>query len=156
MMIPLYISIAVFIAYLSAIMLKYGVPASISDSYYVLGDNTLLSSLFTWFCWLTGGFLLPVWLESGGGILSFFACGGLMFVGTAPLFKSHQKTIHFGSAIVCFASAYTWLFINDLILAVISVALLGLFAFAKKRMFWWEVTAFATIYLSLILKGITA
>ncbi len=156
MMIPLYISIAVFIAYLSAIMLRYGVPASISDSYYVLGDNTLLSSLFTWFCWLTAITLLPYWLDNGGGFLSFVACGALGFVGTAPLFKSHQRDIHFGSAIVCFASAYLWLFLNDLTLAVISVAVLGLFAFAKKRMFWWEVTAFATIYLSLILRGITA
>ena len=153
MMIPLYISIAVFIAYLSAIMLRYGVPASISDSYYVLGDNTLLSSLFTWFCWLTAITLLPYWLDNGGGFLSFVACGALGFVGTAPLFRSHQRDIHFGSAIVCFASAYLWLFLNDLTLAVISVAVLGLFAFAKKRMFWWEVTAFATIYLSLILRG---
>ena len=150
MMIPLYISIAVFIAYLSAIILRYGVPASISDSYYVLGDNTLLSSLFTWFCWLTGGFLLTVWLDGGGGLLAFLACGGLMFVGTAPLFKSHQKTMHFGSAIVCFVSAYAWLFINDLILAVISVGVLVAFYFVKKRTFWWEVTAFVTIYISLL------
>ena len=128
-------------------------PASISDSYYVLGDNTLLSSLFTWFCWIVAITLLPYWLDNGGGFLSFVACGALGFVGTAPLFKSHQRDIHFGSAIVCFASAYLWLLLNDLTLAVISFALLGLFAFAKKRMFWWEVTAFATIYLSLILKG---
>ena len=156
MMIPLYISIAVFIAYLSAIMLRYGVPASISESYYVLGESKLISSLFTWFCWLTAITLLPYWLDNGGGFLSFVACGALGFVGTAPLFKSHQRDIHFGSAIVCFASAYLWLLLNDMALAVISVALLGLFAFAKKRMFWWEVTAFATIYLSLILRGITA
>uniref|UniRef100_UPI00195B9951 hypothetical protein n=1 Tax=Fusobacterium mortiferum TaxID=850 RepID=UPI00195B9951 len=78
---------------------------------------------------------LPYWLDNGGGFLSFVACGALGFVGTAPLFKSHQRDIHFGSAIVCFASAYLWLFLNDLTLAVISVAVLGLFAFAKKRTF---------------------
>lgn len=149
----LYISISVFVLYLSAIILYRGVPASISESYYVLGENKLLSSLFTWFCWLTAISLLPYWLDNGGGFLSFVACGALGFVGTAPLFKSHQRDIHFASAIVCFLSAYTWLFINDLTLAVISVGVLGLFAFAKKRMFWWEVTAFATIYTSLILRG---
>jgi len=148
----LIISISVFCLYLTVIILYRGIPDSISESYYVLGENKLISSLFTWFCWIVAITLLPYWLDNGGGFLSFVACGALGFVGTAPLFKSHQRDIHFGSAIVCFASAYLWLLLNDLILAVISVAVLGLFAFAKKRMFWWEVTAFATIYLSLILK----
>ena len=149
----LYISISVFCLYLTGIVLYRGIPDSISDSYYVIGEDRLLSSLFTWFCWIVAITLLPYWLDNGGGFLSFVACGTLGFVGTAPLFKSHQRDIHFGSAIVCFASAYLWLLLNDMTLAVISVSVLGLFAFAKKRMFWWEVTAFATIYLSLILKG---
>ena len=149
----LIISISVFCLYLTGIILYRGIPDSISESYYVLGENKLISSLFTWFCWVVAITLLPYWLDNGGGFLSFVACGALGFVGTAPLFKSHQRDIHFGSAIVCFVSAYAWLFINDLTLAVISVAVLGLFAFANKRTFCWEVTAFATIYLSLILKG---
>jgi len=152
----LIISISVFCLYLTGIILYRGIPDSISESYYVLGENKLISSLFTWFCWIVAITLLPYWLDNGGGFLSFVACGALGFVGTAPLFKSHQRDIHFGSAIVCFVSAYAWLFINDPILAVISVCMLGLFAFAKKRMFWWEVTAFASIYISLVLRGITA
>ena len=83
--------------------------------------------------------------------MSFAACGALGFVGTAPLFKSNQRDIHFGSAIVCFVSAYIWLFTNNLILAAISVVILLGFSFAKKRMFWWEVTAFVTIYTALLL-----
>ena len=149
----LIISISVFVLYLTGIILYRGIPDSISDSYYVIGEDRLLSSLFTWFCWLTAITLLPYWLDNGGGILSFVACGALGFVGTAPLFKSHQRDIHFGSAIVCFISAYLWLLLNDLTLAVISVGVLVAFSFVKKRMFWWEVTAFASIYLSLILKG---
>ena len=147
----LIISMSVFVLYLTGIILYRGIPNSISDSYYVIGEDRLLSSLFTWFCWLTAITLLPYWLDSGGGFLSFAACGALGFVGTAPLFKSHQRDIHFGSAIVCFVSAYIWLFINDLILAVISVVILLGFSFAKKRTFWWEVTAFVTIYISLLL-----
>jgi hypothetical protein len=152
----LYISISVFCLYLTGIILYRGIPDSISESYYVLGENKLISSLFTWFCWLTAITLLPYWLDNGGGFLSFVACGALVFVGTAPMFKSHQKTIHFGSAMVCFLSAYIWLLLNNLTLAVISVAVLVAFSFVKKRMFWWEVTAFASIYLTLILRGVTA
>lgn len=149
----LYISISVFVLYLTGIIMYKGIPNSISESYYVLGEKRLVSSLFTWFCWLTAITLLPYWLDNGGGFLSFVACGALGFVGTAPLFKSHQRAIHFGSAIVCFASAYLWLLLNDMTVFFISLAVLGLFLFAKKRVFWWEVTAFITIYVSLILIG---
>lgn len=131
----LYISISAFVLYLSAITLYSGIPDSISDTYYIIGYDRLKSSLFTWFCWIVAMFLLPYWMEHDGGILAFLACTGLGFVGSAPLFKSHQKTIHFASAVVCFFSAYLWLLINDLTMAVISVVLLGLFAFAKKRTF---------------------
>lgn len=147
----LYISISVFVLYLSAITLYRGIPDSISDTYYIIGYDRLESSLFTWFCWLVGGTLLPYWLDNGGGALAFVACGGLMFVGTAPLFKSHQKTIHFASAVVCFLSAYAWLLINSTTIFFISLAVLGILCFVKKRTFWWEVTAFVTIYTSLIL-----
>lgn len=152
-MITLYlISVAVFALFISTVIVINGVPKSISESYYILGEKVdLLASMFTFFCWLTAIPLLIFWLENDGGILAFVACGALAFVGTAPLFKSHEKTIHFVSAIVCFVSAYLWLFLNDLMIAVISVAVLGLFSFAKKRVFWWEVTAFVSIYTSLIL-----
>lgn len=149
----LYISISVFALYLTGIIVYKGIPDSISDSYYVIGEDRLLSSLFTWFCWLVSITLLPYWIESGGGVLAFLACGALGFVGTAPLFKSHQRDIHFGSAIVCFASAYLWLLLNDMTVFFISLVVLGLFTFAKKRMFWWEVIAFVSIYTSLILIG---
>ncbi len=147
----LYISILVFVLYLIGIIVYKGIPPSISDSYYVLGENKLISSLFTWFCWLVSITLLPYWIESGGGVLAFLACGALGFVGAAPLFKSHQKTIHFASATVCFLSAYAWLLINSTTIFFISLAVLGILCFVKKRTFWWEITAFVTIYTSLIL-----
>jgi hypothetical protein len=149
----LYISISVFVLYLSAITLYRGIPDSISESYYVIGEDKLESSLFTWFCWIVAMFLLPYWMEHDGGILAFVACTGLGFVGAAPLFKSHQKTIHFAAAIVCFLSAYAWLLINSTTIFFISLAVLVIASFFKKRMFWWEVIAFVSIYTSLILIG---
>lgn len=149
----LYISIFVFVLYLTGIIMYKGIPNSISESYYVIGEDKLESSLFTWFCWLVGGTLLPYWLETGGGFLSFFACGALGFVGTAPMFKSNEKTIHFASAAMCFVAAYLWLILNSMTLFFISLAVLVIASFFKNRMFWWEVTAFVSIYTSLILIG---
>lgn len=145
----LYISISVFVLYLTGIIIYKGIPDSISESYYVLGENKLISSLFTWFCWIVGGTLLPYWLDNGGGILAFLACGALMFVGAAPLFKSHQKDVHFSSAIVCFVSSYLWLLLNNLTAFIISCSILILFTFVKKKLFWREITAFITIFVVL-------
>lgn len=150
MKVLLYISISVFVAYLIGIIIYKGIPNSISESYYIIGEDKLESSLFTWFCWIVAITLLPFWLENGGGILAFAACAGLSFVGAAPLFKSHEKTIHFASAVICFVAAYLWLFINFRTIFFISMAVLGLFFFVKKRTFWWEITAFVTIYISLL------
>ena len=147
----LYISIYVFVLYLTGIIVYKGIPNSISESYYVIGEDKLESSLFTWFCWIVAMFLLPYWMEHDGGIMSLIACAGLGFVGAAPLFKSHQKTIHFASATACFLSAYAWLLINSTTIFFISLAVLGILCFVKKRTFWWEITAFVTIYTSLIL-----
>jgi hypothetical protein len=147
----LFISISAFVMYLSAITLYRGIPDSISDTYYIIGYDRLESSLFTWFCWIVAMFLLPYWMEHDGGILAFLACTGLGFVGSAPLFKSHQKTIHFASAVFCFLSAYAWLLINSTTIFFISLSVLGILCFVKKRTFWWEVTAFVSIYTSLIL-----
>lgn len=153
MMAFLIISMTIFGMYIIGITLYRGVPDSISDSYYVLGENKLISSLFTWFCWLTAITLLPYWLDNGGGFLSFLACGALGFVGTAPLFKSHQRDIHFGSAAACFVAAYLWLLLNSMTLFFISLVVLAIASFFKNRMFWWEVIAFVSIYTSLILIG---
>ena len=150
MSVLLHISISVFVAYLIGIIIYKGIPNSISESYYIIGEDKLESSLFTWFCWIVTITLLPFWLDNGGGILAFAACAGLSFVGAAPLFKSHEKTIHFASAVVCFVAAYLWLFINFRTIFFISMAVLGLFLFVKKRTFWWEITAFTTIYISMI------
>jgi len=146
----LYISISVFVLYLAGIIVYKGIPNSISESYYIIGEDKLESSLFTWFCWIVAITLLPFWLENGGGILAFLACGGLSFVGAAPLFKSHEKTIHFASAVICFVAAYIWLMINSTTLFFISMAVLVLASFSSKRTFWWEVIAFVTIYISLL------
>lgn len=130
-----------------------GVPKSISESYYILGEKVdLLAYMFTFFCWLTAIPLLIFWLENDGGILAFVACGALCFVGAAPMFKEEfERKVHNISAIVCFLSAYLWLVFNaDFMLTLTSVLVLAFINFVKNKVFWWELTAFVTVYLALI------
>lgn len=135
------------------IVLTEGVTKSISASVYELGENKLISSLFTWFCFLVAITLLPYWIDYSDtdlNILPFVACSSLIFVGASPYFKSHQKIAHFSSAIVCFASAYLWIYLyaDPLILRLSIIALMTL-SFVKNRLLWWELTAFMTIFIAL-------
>ncbi len=147
-----YISLITFTLYIMGVVATKGVPKSVSDSYYMM--DGLWSSLFTWFCWIASSSLLPYWIgysQIDSNILPFIACGGLLFVGAATQFRTHEKLIHFSSAIVCFVSSYIWIALyGDVFILVLSlIALMALF-FAKNRLFWWEITAFVTIYISLI------
>lgn len=79
------LSLLTLVAYIGYALKVCGLPALLSDTYYILKEKHRPSWLFQ-----LAMVLVPVWLELSSGsvqFLSFLACGGLMFVGTAPLFK---------------------------------------------------------------------
>lgn len=84
------LSLLTLVAYIGYALKVFGLPASLSDTYYILKDKHRPSWLFQLAMVLCPMLLVPVWLELSSDsvqFLSFLACGGLMFVGTAPLFK---------------------------------------------------------------------
>lgn len=102
--------------------------------------------------------LVPVWLELSSEsvqFLSFLACGGLMFVGTAPLFKEEfQRKVHFGGTIVAGLGTTLWLlfsgmwYIPSAFFFVSGIVML----FKKKWLFWLEMALFASAYTGLLVK----
>ena len=154
------ISLIAFIAYNSFVILTFGVPASVSDSSYLLKERNL-SSLFTFFCWLTALPLLIYWIEvlqTDWDILPFAACGALMFVGSSPDFKdeSIEKKVHNISTIICLSASYTWsLLYGNVILTSLCIAISAVLYFVLKhkddKIFWIEIIAFINIYIQLML-----
>ena len=72
----------------------YGIPVSISDTYYKLRRN--LQVLFTLSMW---GFAIPaiilgVETMHASSFLAFLAGAGIAFVGASPAFKSGTDAIH--------------------------------------------------------------
>lgn len=76
-----------------------GVPWSLSDTYYQLKKRNRPAWLFQAAMAVPAMLLMPVWIECSSEnlqCLAFLACGGLMFVGTAPLFKEEfQSKVHY-------------------------------------------------------------
>ena len=107
-------SFVVFAAYIAAAVLLFGVPASISDSFYLLEiRHRGLGYVFTLWCLVVALTVSAAMLEVSAGewwqFLVLLAGGGLAFGGAAPLFKSHERVIHYVSAGVCAVAAVAWM-----------------------------------------------
>jgi hypothetical protein len=147
-----------FVGYISFIWIKYGIQASVSESYYRLPRK--LQWLFTIATW---GYALPamvIGLDFTGSGLVFLSGAGIAFVGASPLFKETglSATVHMVGAIIgitasqVFIWAVLWLW-----WIVIAFAAFSALAFIWKRLYshfvWWvEIGAFASIFISYLIK----
>jgi len=151
----LFISLVTFTAYIVCIIAKFGVPASISDSFYLLKRQ---GWIFTIWCYAVA---FPVaammFIQSAGcwyQFLGLFAGGGLAFVGTAPLFKEHERTTHYVSAGTCAVAAMGWMVSVEYWHIPMSFLLVSGFATWRfgKPTFWVEIACFASMYIVLFCK----
>lgn len=157
-----YFGISFFVLYISSICIIYGIPKSISDSFYLLerGYKDIkwnMSYVFTIFCYVICFSILPVWLEHTPKILQFIpfiAASALAFVGTAPYFKTINKKIHFVSAIICMIFALLWISIVTtkywFIPIILLVPILLLYKKIQENIvFYVEMWAFVSLFVSL-------
>ena len=147
---------AIFIAYISFIISKYGVQPSISESFYKL-QETRLGFLFTLFCW--GLASLMIFQSNETTPLFFFSAVGLGFVGTATLFKwsgAMTDKVHgagAGIGIACglaglYFEYHMWEPFVGFILATGALLLLKV----KNHIWWIEIMAFIAIITGLLLR----
>jgi hypothetical protein len=150
-------SFILFAAYIATIIAaNHGIPASVSDSFYILdGQRKDLGYVFTPWCWAIGGSVMLVMFEISEGewyqALGLFAGGGLCFAGTAPLFKGHERLIHYTSAAVCALSATLWIIFTGYWTIPLAFALIATPVIQKygNPVFWAETALFLATYLSL-------
>jgi hypothetical protein len=154
-MINLIASIFVLFGYLAFVVVKFGIPPSISESYYLLGKKGWLfqiALMVTAFC------VVPSLVDASSEntrFLAFLACAGLLFVAGAPLFKLRfDGKVHFISAALCCGGLVLWQVVNtSWVIPALS------FGFAcypmlkgKKYMWWLEIATVTSAYVSLWLK----
>lgn len=152
------VSLVIFLAYLIGMYMYFGIPASLSDTYYKLENRRKGAGwLFTGMCWGVAFPLLPYLLDvtpPSYQFTAFLACAGLMFVGAAPQFKlSLTGPVHYGGAAVCSASAVLWCILSGYWFIPFNAFLIfGWVALRYGRpMFWIEIAAFTSIYLTIFL-----
>lgn len=152
------LSILITVIYLAVIISRYGVPWSISESYYLLQKNGI-GLLFTIWTILAGFPLMIAWLSVSEGLpyqfLSFFAPAALMFLGVACEFKEDlTDMVHYVSAGICAVSANLWCIFAGYWWAVAICYALAVLVSIRfgKWVFWIEIGALLSTFLVLLWK----
>ena len=167
-MIAFYISsLVVFAAYIAAILWRFGVPVSISESYY-LWSRGRGRWLFNGFCLLVAIPLMVFWLEISPPVwqlLVFLGCAPLGFVGAAGAFKEIDLTgrVHFISAGISAVASQMWIALNGWwwIGSLVLLAAAGVMTWKFRGrdaeyntrsawLFWLELAAFLSVYLAIL------
>lgn len=166
------VSLLLFTAYNAVALKRFGVPKSLSDTFYLW--NGVKKNLGYIFTGMMGGMsltLLPAWIEVGNQVSSwstflnflvFFACGAIMFVGVAPAFRSDRTEglVHELSAKIAAACALIWCFVVCYqiwyvpLACIIAVLIAGLCTktFKKCSVYWLEMMAFAATFVTVIVE----
>jgi hypothetical protein len=147
----------------------FGVPKSLSMTYYLFkerqnGLKVLFPAMIALLCIL----LIPCWLELSDGsnfqFLAFLAPAALMFVGFTPAFNDADmyKTIHNIAAYTCAVFAMLWIilvtpfwYIILIVLGVIAVAAVLTKTWKTCYIYWLEMVAFISLFISILVYYIT-
>jgi hypothetical protein len=172
MLILVIISLLVFLVYNIAVFYQFGVPSSLSDTYYLYeAKKKHLGLVFPEMMSTMAFTLLPAWLELGEVIsswssylnpLAFFTCAAILFVGGAPAFRSNklEGTVHEVSAKVAAACAISWCLSVCWKIMYVPLGVAGLIAaigamtktWKSASVYWLEMMAFGATFVTVIVE----
>lgn len=158
-MIYLYLlSLILLTIYIMYAVRMCGVPWSLSDTYYQLNKRGRPAWLFQVAMIAPAMLLMPVWLECSAGnlqFLAFLSCGGLMFVGTAPLFKEEfQGRVHYTGTVIAGLATILWVCLSGMwYLPAVAFPVAGIIMLKyRKWLFWAEMAAFVCAYAGILIS----
>lgn len=146
------LSMIILFGYLAFVVAKFGIPKSISETYYLLGKHgwlfqvTLFSVAFL---------VVPTLIDRSSEntrFLAFLACSGLSFVAAAPLFKMElEGKVHYVSAAICCGGLVLWQVFNSCWIIPLMCFLAVVYPMVKdkKYMWWLEIATIVSAYVSL-------
>lgn len=150
-------AMGIFVAYLWLMAKLHGIQPSISDNYYVSRHRWT----FVMVMWWVGFGMLPAMLEVTPEIWqfsAFFCCGGVIFVGAAAAFREEvTRQVHFAGAITSAAGAFLWTAcVLPPMAGVGFLTCCGLLLWLSRHVVYWlEVTCFAMVFVTYILRLLT-
>lgn len=159
------IALCIFMSYIITSIGIFGVPSSISDTYYLFESKKKnLGVIFTIMMFSLVFLFIAPFLDitpDNWQFLAFLSVIGIGFVGAAPLFKKKgiDSIVHSYGAISSAIFSFMWIFIcypstwHSVIQALIIVTagvLISPTPFKNSKLFWGEMVVFLTMFISLL------
>lgn len=157
-------AIFMYIIYLVITLMLFGVPKSLSSTYYLFKDRiNNLKYLFPSMIIMMVVFMTPCWLELSKDatfqFTAFLSIVGLLFVGATPAFRDSEMNskIHDVAAYMCVLFAILWIVLVTpywYILLIVCI-IVGALAYVTKtwktsHIFWLENAVLFSTFISMI------
>jgi hypothetical protein len=112
--ISIIIATTIFVAYNAVSLANFGIPESLSNTYYLWKEKNGKGWLFCLMMYAVVALMMPAWITLSEGstyqFLAFLAPASIAFVGTAPMFKDDklEGRVHTWAAVVAAVCSLAW------------------------------------------------
>ena len=165
--ISIIVATCIYVAYNAIAIAIFGVPESLSNTYYLWKEKNGKGWLFCLMMYLVVALMMPAWITLSEGsnfqFLAFLAPASIAFVGTAPRFKDSQleSRVHTISAIIAAACSLLWValvtpywYVILIWLGFIALASVLTSSYKTAYVYWLEQVAFGSTFTAAILYSI--
>lgn len=165
--ISIIVATIIYVAYNAISLALFGVPESLSNTYYLYKEKSNKGWLFPLMMYAVVALMMPAWITMSEGsdfqFLAFLAPAAIAFVGTAPAFKSDdlENVVHTTAAIVAAICSLAWVAVITpywwMILVwfgFIALAAILTSSYKTCLVYWLEQVAFGATFTSAILYSI--
>ena len=165
--ISIIIATVIFVAYDALAIVLFGIPESLSNTYYLYKEKCNKGWLFCLMMYLVVALMMPAWISLSEGsnfqFLAFLAPASIAFVGTAPRFKDFdlENKVHTYSAYIAAVCSILWValvtpywYIILIWLGFIALASIFTSSYKTCLVYWLEQVAFGSTFTAAIMYSI--
>lgn len=165
-------AVVVFAVYNITMVAMYDVPASLSETFYLLNDERKgYGYFFTAMMWLVAFLLLPAWVGISDRLgalectpVAFASVASICFVGAAPAFRNlgMESNVHSFAAKLAAFFALAWCLVacwRIMYVPVIACVITLAFGYNSKTLrlcatYWLELAAYSATFVTLAVECI--
>ena len=157
----------IFVAYNAVAIPIFGIPESLSNTYYLYKEKCNKGWLFCLMMYLVVALMMPAWITLSEGsafqVLAVLAPASIAFVGTSPRFKDGdlENKVHTYSAYVAAACSLLWVglvtpywWVILVWLGFIAIASILTSSYKSCLVYWLEMIAFGATFTSAIMYSL--
>jgi hypothetical protein len=160
-------AIAIYLVYNAISLANFGIPKSLSDTYYLWKVRNGRGWYFSLMMYAVVTLMMPAWITMSEGsdfqFLAFLAPAAIAFVGTAPRFKDTnlENHVHMTSAYLAAAFALAWVALVTpywwaILIWLCIVAAISVLTSSYKTclVYWLETIAFGSTFTATIMYSL--